>query len=383
MRINHNISSMITQSALYKTHRAQSKTLTRLSTGLRINQASDDAAGLGVSENLRTQVRGMKQALRNTQDAIQLLNIADGALQEQATILQRMRELVIEAKNDTYTETERLYMGQEFSQLMDELDRIAAVTNYNGMQIFATPEQTTGSTQYPSNLGSRETPHKIADARTVWDNDSDAVFGDLDDASAHHFNMMIGANYSDADVDAFNSGVGAQSYDKSASNMITIQLGQIDATGLLALPAFGVNAASLIETNGNAFGWDTGDFFDNLMAGDADLQGDTVQSKLQFLLNVIDGEPDELMDRAGHVTGIERVNTMRAQIGAYINRLEHNVNNLMNSRANQQAAESTIRDTDFATESSKFTKQQILTRSGTSMLAQANMVPQNVLALMN
>jgi flagellin len=137
MRINHNISSMVTQGSLFKTNRAMGKSLEKLSTGLRINSAADDAAGLGVSENLRTQVRGMGQAMRNTQDAIALLNVADGALNEQAAILQRMRELVIQAKNDTYTQTERNYMGTEFEALYNELDRIAKTTNYNGMRIFA------------------------------------------------------------------------------------------------------------------------------------------------------------------------------------------------------------------------------------------------------
>ena len=128
MRINHNISSMTTRNSLFIVNRDLTKSIQKLSTGLRINSAADDAAGLGISENLRTQVKGMNQALKNTQDAIALLNIADGALNEQAAIMQRMRELVIQAKNDTYTQTERDYMGQEFGQLLSELDRIAATT---------------------------------------------------------------------------------------------------------------------------------------------------------------------------------------------------------------------------------------------------------------
>ena len=129
MRINHNIASLGTQSALFRVNRDLGKSMEKLSTGQRINSAADDAAGLGVSENLRTQVRGLGQALRNQQDVIAMLNIADGALQEQASILQRMRELVIQAKNDTYTSTERAYMYDEFAKSMDQLDQIAATTN--------------------------------------------------------------------------------------------------------------------------------------------------------------------------------------------------------------------------------------------------------------
>jgi flagellin len=105
MRINNNISAMITQSALYQTTQSLSKSLERLSTGLRINRASDDAAGLGVSENLRTQVNGTSQASKNAQDGIAALNVAEGAANEVSSMLQRMRELAVQSANDTLTST--------------------------------------------------------------------------------------------------------------------------------------------------------------------------------------------------------------------------------------------------------------------------------------
>lgn len=137
MRINHNISSMITQGALYKTNRALGKNLEKLSTGLRINRASDDAAGMGVSENLRTQVMGTAQAKRNALDGIAAINIAEGAANEISAILQRMRELAVQSANDTLTSTERNYTNQEFGHLIDEITRIAQVTNYNGMDLLS------------------------------------------------------------------------------------------------------------------------------------------------------------------------------------------------------------------------------------------------------
>jgi len=196
MRINHNISSMVTQGALYSVNQAMSKSLQKLSTGLRINSASDDAAGLGVSENLRTQVNGLQQATTNTQDAITLLNIADGALNEQSNILQRMRQLAIQAKNDTYTSTERAYMGSEFYALYQELDRIAAVTNYNKMQIFATPETdyigtaNQGDTIYAAD-DLTASPHQLTDERTIYTNQNEAFGGGTDYASSNHFNFMV------------------------------------------------------------------------------------------------------------------------------------------------------------------------------------------------
>ncbi|MBD3321528.1 MAG: hypothetical protein GF350_10585 [Chitinivibrionales bacterium] len=386
MRINHNIASMVGQGALFKVNREMSKSLERLSTGLRINTAADDAAGLGVSENLRTQVRGLGQAMRNAQDAIALLNIADGALNEQTEILQRMRELVIQAKNDTYTDTERQYMGQEFSQLIDELDRIAATANYNGMQIFATPEITEGDAVarvYTQNWA-EETPHKLADARNAWDNNEDSVFGANDNASAHHFNMMIGANYSSADATAYNSGAAAESWDKGAANMMTIQFGQMDSNSILGpSPAAGIDGDVVIETAGNAFGWDITDVsdggYDALIA--FSYSGDTVQSKLEFIQDIIDGDPEQLIGGT-QVTGLKRVNQMRAQIGAITNRLEAAVSNMATGQANQQSAESAIRDADFAQEATQFTRNQILSNSSVAMLSQANMVPQGVLQLL-
>ena len=118
MRINHNIDSMISHGSLYRVNTAMSKSLERLSTGLRINRASDDAAGLGVSENLRTQVRGTHQAKRNAQDGIAAINIAEGSANEISDILQRMRELAIQSANDTLTSVERAYTDQEFQALV-------------------------------------------------------------------------------------------------------------------------------------------------------------------------------------------------------------------------------------------------------------------------
>ena len=138
MRINHNIAAMVTQGALYQTSQSLSQSLERLSTGLRINRASDDAAGLGVSENLRTQVNGTAQASRNAQDGIAALNVAEGAANEVSSILQRMRELAVQSSNDTLTSTERSYTDSEYQALSQEIDRISQVTNYNRQDLLST-----------------------------------------------------------------------------------------------------------------------------------------------------------------------------------------------------------------------------------------------------
>jgi flagellin len=271
---------MITQAALSVVNRDLNKSLERLSTGLRVNRASDDAAGLSVSENLRTQVRGIGKARANAVDGISLLQIAEGAANEISAILQRMRELAVQSTNDTLTTTERQYTEQEFQSLIKEVDRITDSTRYNGMTLIDGRGSVGGT------------------------------FGSGANSVLH-----IGPNAKAADA-------------------ITITMSGISTTALgVSLSSISTQASSLIA----------------------------IQS----------------LDVA-----INSVNRMRSDLGAYVNRLEHAVNNLDNQLHNTQNAESVIRDVDFAEETSTFTRNQILTQSATSMLAQANAVPQSVLGLL-
>jgi flagellin len=258
--------------------------LERLSTGLRINRASDDAAGLGVSENLRTQVNGTAQANRNAQDGIAALTIAEGAGNEVSAILQRMRELAVQTSNDTLTSTERNYSQQEFSSLNAEIDRISNVTNYNKQQLIS------------SQAGRFGAVGMAAAQSTLW----------------------------------------------------------VDANSRNGIDSITISIATLTTTAGGL----------NISAQNLTTQTDSV--------NAISS-----LDLA-----IDSVNKMRSDIGAYVNRLEHAINNLNISNTNQQSAESLIRDVDFASETSRYTRNQILTQSGTAMLAQANAVPQSVLQLL-
>lgn len=291
MRINHNISAMVTQGSLFKVDRDLSKSLEKLSTGLRINRASDDAAGLGVSENLRTQVRGTAQAVRNAQDGIAAVNIAEGAANEISDILQRMRELAIQASNDTLTSVERGYTNVEYRQLITEIDRIAEVTNYNGMKLISSSGSGAGDRFGYGGVG--------GDGSVLW-------------------------------IDA-NGSVGVDSITVTIDTLTSDQLG----TG-----SEDINSTYL-----------------------------TSQSVSSQAISVLD-------------SAIDSVNTMRSNMGAFINRMEHAINNLMVSNTNQQSAESTIRDVDFAQETTKFTRNQILTQSATAMLSQANMIQQSALQLL-
>ena len=279
MRINHNISAMITTGALDTVGRSLNKSLERLSTGLRINRASDDAAGLAVSEQLRTQINGMDAAKRNASDGISLLQIAEGAANEVSSMLQRMRELAVQSTNDTLTSTERTYTNQEYQALMSEIDRITNVTQYNGMTLLDGGSSSFGATGSSSCI------------------------------------LHIGPN-------------------SGSINEMTVSITST-STGALGLTSSSISS----------------------------------QTRAASALTSID-------------TAIQSVNSMRSQIGAYVNRLEHAINNLDNQSHNTQAAESVIRDVDFAAETTTFTRNQIMTQSATAMLAQANQTPQNVLSLL-
>jgi flagellin len=279
-RINHNIPAMITGNALRNVGRDLEKSLEKLSTGLRINRAADDAAGLSVSEQLRTQVSGLHVGGRNAQDGVSLVNIAEGALIEVEAMLQRMRELSIQAANDTLTSKERSYCEVEYDELRTEINRIVGCTQFNSMRLL--------------------------DGSAPW-----GTTGGI---------LHIGPN------------------DNSSGNDVVIITVAGISTGALSI-----------------------DLANNVFI--------TSQSDATNSITALDG-------------ALTSVNELRARLGAITNRLEHAITNQQNQEQNMQAAESVIRDADFAEETTKFTRNQILSQSSTAMLAQANSIPQSVLSLL-
>jgi len=267
MRIYNNVDSITTQNSLSTSNRLMSKSLEKLSTGLRINRAADDAAGLSVSEGLRSQIRGSDMARRNSNDALAMLQIAEGGTQEITNSLQRMRELAIQAANGTYTDNERVYIQNEYNALSSEIARMANSVTYNGVLLLA---------------------------------------------SASSFSFQVSS--------------------AGSGNSSTISFTSVDLTGL---------------TMGTV----------------------SSQSAAQTAIGMLD-------------VALTSVLSLRSTIGATMNRLEKTVTNLGVMITNFSDAESRVRDTDFATESTNFTRNQILNQSATSMLAQANQLPNNVMSLL-
>ncbi|NME31975.1 flagellin N-terminal helical domain-containing protein [Ligilactobacillus ruminis] len=276
MRINTNVAAMNTYSRLTAANTAKSNSLAKLSSGLRINKAGDDAAGLAISEKMKSQIGGLTQAKRNAQDGISLVQTAEGALNETHSILERMRNLAVQGANDTLTSTDRSSINKELTALHKELTRIADTTEFNTKNLL----------------------------------------GKADNG----FTFQIGAN---------------------ENQTLTVTIGKMDGTTLL-----GSTDATFKISSG---------------ATNVRMAGGMISK----------------IDKA-----IQTVSSQRADLGAVQNRLEHTINNLTATNENLSDANSRIRDVDMAEEMMTFTKSNILSQAATSMLAQANAMPNSVLSLL-
>ncbi|MBQ3798707.1 MAG: flagellin [Treponema sp.] len=283
MVINHNMSAMFANRTLGLSAADLQGNIAKLSSGEKINKAGDDASGLAVSEKMRAQVRGLNQANRNTQNAINFIQTTEGYLNETTDILQRIRELSVQSANGIYTDEDRMQIQVEVSQLVAEVDRIASSAQFNGLNML------TG--RYAQNSVANET-----------------------------MLFHVGANM---------------------DQRMTAYVGTMTAQALGLRSTQGTDEIMSLSTPDSA----------NVAIG-------TIDNALKL------------------------VNKQRADLGAYQNRLEETSYGLGIAAENTQAAESTIRDTDMASEMVEFTKNQILSQSGTAMLAQANNSAESVLALL-
>ena len=288
--VNTNIGASLAQAALVKNQRALDTAMEQLSTGSKINSAADDAAGLAISTRMTSQINGLNMAVKNANDAINMVNTAEGALIEMTTMLQRMRELALQAANGTTDTNDRSYLDSEYKALYAEIDRIADNTEWNG--------------------------------RTILDNSADG----------------------------------------NASGFVEFQVGM--DTGQVITVDFG----NFTNVSGS------GTFASFVSAGaTAGTISATTTSQAQLKASAAIGSID---------TALDAISNQRATLGGVANRLTHSVDNLTNIRTNAEATRSTIIDTDYAASTTELAKAQIIAQAGTAMLAQANQLPQTVLALL-
>jgi flagellin len=377
MRINQNIAAMNSYRNLSVTEGQFSKSLEKLSSGFRINRAADDAAGLAISEKLRGQVSGLNQASANAQNGISLIQTAEGALNESHSILQRMRELAVQSSNDTNTSQDRGQIQKEVDQLSQELTRIGNTTEFNTKSLLNGDNATTGLTfQIGANEGQSLTV-KIGDVRAealgvagVATPATTEVTGGLkaDGTTAVAVTTdSLGGTLASGTYTVGAAPTAGTTYDvKDASNAV---VGTYDS----ATTTF-TSAADATKTV--KFGADLG-ASGTFAVGDVAATYDSAKG-----LDVSSSAAAASKAITTLQTAIDTVSDQRSTLGAVQNRLDHTINNLGVAAENLAASESRIRDTDMAAEMMKFTRAQILSQAGTSMLAQANQAPQGVLSLL-
>jgi flagellin len=398
MRIQNNVSSLNAWRNLTSTDGAMSKSLERLSSGYRINRASDDAAGLAISERMRAQIRGMNQAISNAQDGISLVQTAEGALNETHTILQRMRELAVQAANGSNTGADRNQVQGEMDQLASEVTRITNTTRFNSKDLLngamqATAAASGGTGQLTFQIGALAN-QTISFGVQAMDASTLGIARDLREVSDNN-NVLNTVSLAAGAVAADNGTYGVTVFNRAG----VWEVGAYDSTGtIVGATAVGAAAGTqsvITLTGGTKLQLD----LDQYMSGAA---GTTFQASVEINLaqaaKFVNGAKTADAITVGGLdvtteqnattaitaldTAINTVSAQRSQLGSVQNRLEHTINNLSVVSENLVASESRIRDVDMASEMSTFTKQQILMQAGTAMLAQANAKNQAVLSLL-
>lgn len=394
LQINTNVAAMNAQRNLASTNRKLGGLFEKLSSGLRVNRAADDAAGLAISEKMRAQIRGMRQGQRNAQDGISMLQTAEGALGEVHSILQRVRELAVQAGNTTLSASDRQAIGEEMLALRSELDNIANRTRFNGQQLL------TGALAVTLDTGASSMQAMTATAGTAT---VSVASIDVSDAEA---NTNYTATAAGAVVTLSTTANGF-----TRSEQVTVQDMGANASQALVFDELGVTinlshdadatnvtgaviAAAMVGDNvqttassaaifrvGAEVGDDVSLSFQDMRASALGLPGQEI-SALIMNNNAVatSADADNILRSAD--AAIEQVSTFRAQLGAAQNQMETAVNSLAVSVENLSASESRIRDADIAQVSSELISRQIMQQAGVAVLSQANTAPQAVLQLL-
>ena len=390
--INTNIQAINAQRNLNLTNLRMSKSLEKLASGLRINRAADDAAGLAISEKLRSQIRGMQQASRNAQDGISMLQTAEGALGEVHAILQRQRELAVQAGNSTLSSEDRTAMGEEMLALKNEIDRIANSVTFNGVSLLTGALTTVLDGTSEIAVGTAIS-NNVVSAVNVSGADTATTYT-LTYVAATNALTLTNATTSVAETVTFGSAgaVGDKVLSFSTLGVRVTLTGPAEAVADdigTALAAAGTNdiitavgGGSAVFQVGPSAGQTITLAFNDMRTSAlgsgvgnqisdkiADNQAVSTTTKASTLIAIID---DAIVD----------VSTQRAAFGAAQNRMESTINSLAAVVENLSASESRIRDADIAAVASELVSTQILQQAGVSVLVQANQSPQAVLQLL-
>jgi flagellin len=390
--INTNVMSLNAQRNLNASQGSLATSMQRLSSGLRVNSAKDDAAGLAISERMNAQVKGLNVAARNANDGISLAQTAEGSLGKVGDMLQRMRELAVQSSNATNSNSDRTALQAEVSQLKEEIQRVADTTSFNGKKLL-NGSFTNQSFQVGANAGERIDVASIANAQLTQLGDVAQGAGAAVDASAAitTFNAPLAAGSititgkSGAPVD-----IGVLPAATSAANRVSQVVDAINAksaeTGVSASydsTTDDINFSSTAEGSWNG-NFTIGGTDDGTTTGVDAATGITSSSTTTGALDTLDistaGGASAALSQID--SALDTINSSRATLGALQSRFESAVSNINIQSENISAARGRIVDADFAKETANLSRSQVLQQAGTAMVAQANQLPQGVLSLL-
>lgn len=398
MIVQHNITSMNANRQLGIVGNNLAKSTEKLASGYRINRAADDAAGLAISEKMRAQVRGLNRASDNAQDGISLIQTAEGAMDQQHAILQRTRELLVQASNsgvlDAKSENDFQKIQDEIDNLKSEYERINTDTEFNRKKLLDGSYEN----QYLQVGANKEQGIDVTIKKTAWDTDlylsksSDSTTGRASDNDTN--GIVVEGEGDDAAAKEYNSKIFTVTETKNFKNLTFTKDGNdfkvtIDGTEYTNT-TIGTTLTKSVNTTATTSEKELGaklaealGYANASAAADATtgFTAEFTKANSDFAVTAVDGEAiSGLIDNVDAM--IKSVTTERSKLGAIQNRLEYTVKVDDNTAENLQSAESRIRDTDMADEMTRFSKESILQQAATSMLAQANQANQGVLSLL-
>lgn len=392
MRINTNLNAMTALNSATKNTALAGSSMEKLSSGLKINKAADNATGLAISEKMRSQIRGLDQASQNTQDGISVVQTAEGAIEEVGNIVQRMRELAVQGANETNTGSDRAKISEELTQLHEEIDRIAESTQFNGKDLLNGKNEVRTEKVYTPKVETNKTT-----AVTVQDGfDFDGLIGkDITVTTAKNNKAEISLK------DITGYGVSTEGMDDDGKLKANSEVTLTDSNGrtlTFTVKDAQTNVGDLklgnIETSDKSIsgkeislqvGANTSDSqtlkvkIENVSTKSLELEKDTItkMAKEGTKGTTAANTMIKSLDKA-----LERVNTSRANLGAMQNRLETTASNLTTSNENLTAAESRIRDVDVAEEMMNLSKLNLINQAAQAMMSQAKSQPEGVMQLL-
>ncbi len=372
--INTNLASLNTQRNLNASQSSLATSIQRLSTGMRVNSARDDAAGLAIAERMNSQVRGLTVAARNANDGVSLAQTAEGSLGKIGDMVQRIRELAVQSSNATNSSDDRASLQAEVSQLKEEIDRVATTTNFNGTKLLD-GSFTSAKFQVGSNAGESITVSSITNAQLA----GMGVVNRASTQSSTAITDLTATAAGDLTVNGVDIGVlSAAGTTQERQAQVVDAINRISSTtGVGAFFDSANNVIALTSASDITLTGAAGDKVGFLAADSATASASANMASLDISSY---GGAQLAIQQADAAQ--KQINTARASLGAVQSRFDNAIANIQINSENTSAARSRLMDTDFASETANLTRGQILQQAGTAMLSQANQLPQQVLSLL-